>query len=76
MVHPLLDAAKRMLHYFTALPQDFRIRFQPRFHPIQHLFIDIHVVLCIVMEFLLAKESLSSRIGVGSEAVIYVLGPN
>ena len=29
-----------MLHYFTALPQDFRIRFQPRFHPIQHLFID------------------------------------
>jgi hypothetical protein len=29
-----------MLHYFTALPQDFRIRLQPRFHPIQHGFID------------------------------------
>jgi hypothetical protein len=40
LVHPLFDAAKRMLHYFTALPQDFRIRFQPRFHPIQHRFID------------------------------------
>src|SRR5260370_38874120 len=98
-----------MLHYFTALSQDFRIRFQPRFHPIQYSFVDpacdlaigvggtatlelamptggtitivdpvmlstactvarmklliawadIHVVLCVVMEFLLAKEPLS-----------------